>query len=249
MGLPARRRPIGEPTAQGEDGMATFALLHGASSDSWFWHRVVPELEQRGHGVVAPDLPCDDDGAGFDDYADAAAAAIDGRPDVVLVAQSMAGFTAPLVCQRTPVTLMVLLAAMVPRPGESGGDWWTNTGWDRAHRAFAELQGRELTDEFDLDGEFLHDLPPNVRAGLLARGERHQSGTAFEKPWPLDRWPDVPTRFLLCRDDRFFPAEFQRRVVGERLGMVPDEMDGGHLVALSRPVELAERLDAYARAR
>ena len=78
-----------------------------------------------------------------------------------------------------------------------------------------------------------------------ARGERHQSGTPFEKPWPLRAWPDVPTRFLLCRNDRFFPVEFMRRVVKERLGITPDEMDGGHLPALSRPKELVDRLEAY----
>ena len=78
-----------------------------------------------------------------------------------------------------------------------------------------------------------------------ARGERHQSGTPFQKPWPLRAWPDVPTRFLLCRNDRFFPAEFMRRVVKERLGIAPDEMDGGHLPALSRPKELVDRLEAY----
>lgn len=55
----------------------------------------------------------------------------------------------------------------------------------------------------------------------------------------------MPTRFLQGRDDRFFPVEFQRRVVRERLGIAPDEMDGGHLVALSRPRELADRLEDY----
>src|SRR5207248_1723731 len=67
------------------------------------------------------------------------------------------------------------------------------------------------------------------------------------RPWPLDRWPDVPTRFLLCRQDRFFPADFLRRVVTERLGIVPDEIDGGHLPALARPAELSDRLLAYER--
>ena len=52
-------------------------------------------------------------------------------------------------------------------------------------------------------------------------------------------------RFLLCRDDRFFPAEFMRRAVRDRLDITPDEMDGGHLVALSRPKELAERLMTF----
>jgi hypothetical protein len=35
-------------------------------------------------------------------------------------------------------------------------------------------------------------------------------------------------------------------VVPERLGIGVDEMPGGHLVALSRPAELADRLVAYA---
>ena len=225
--------------------MANFVLLHGAGSDSWYWHLVAPELVARGHAVVAPDLPCDDDSAGLAEYTDVVVDAIGDRSEVVLVAQSMAGFTAPLVCDRIPVELMVLVAAMVPQPGEAPGDWWTNTGFEQAHRDLAVAQGRPTDGEFDVEAEFLHDVPPDVSAQLLARPVRDQSGTPFEKPWPLDAWPDVPTRFLLCRDDRFFPADFQRRVVRERLGIVPDEMDGGHLSALSRPQELAARLDAY----
>jgi pimeloyl-ACP methyl ester carboxylesterase len=65
------------------------------------------------------------------------------------------------------------------------------------------------------------------------------------KPWPLPAWPDVPTRFLLARDDRFFPAEFLRRLVRERLGIVPDEMPGDHMPMLGHPKELADRLESY----
>jgi pimeloyl-ACP methyl ester carboxylesterase len=79
--------------------------------------------------------------------------------------------------------------------------------------------------------------------------QREQSGTPFEKPWPLERWPAVPTKILIARGDRFFPAEFQRRVARDRLGITPDEMPGGHLVALSRPGELADRLERYRAAR
>jgi pimeloyl-ACP methyl ester carboxylesterase len=219
--------------------MATFVLIHGAGSDSWYWHLVVPELQQRGHDVVAVDLPCDDDSAGLAEYTDAVVDAIGDKTDLVLVAQSLGGFTAPLVCDRVAVDLMVLVAAMVPRPGETGGEWWVNT-------RHAEARGADASD--DPADMFLHDVPDDVIAASVAH-LRVQSGTPFEKPWPRDAWPDVPTRFLLCRDDRFFPADFQRRVVGERLGIVPDEMDGGHLPALSRPQELAARLDAYARGR
>ena len=110
--------------------MAVYVLLHGAGSDSRYWHLVAPELRARGHDVVAPDLPCDDDSAGLAEYADAVVDAIGDRRDLVLVAQSMAGFTAPLVCVPVPVRLLVLVAAMVPVPGESPGDWWANTGWE-----------------------------------------------------------------------------------------------------------------------
>lgn len=222
--------------------MSTFVLIPGAGSDSWYWHLVAPELRAKGHDVVAVDLPCDEDSAGLDEYADVVVDAIGDRRGLVLVAQSMAGFTAPLVCERLPVELMVLVAAMVPRPGESPADWWANTGHAQARREQAQLDGTGQGD--DPAAMFLHDLPPDVAVEAMTRG-RNQSGTPFEKPWPLDRWPDVPTRFLLCRHDRFFPAAFQRRVVRQRLGIVPDEMDGGHLPALAHPDDLAERLLAY----
>jgi hypothetical protein len=36
-----------------------------------------------------------------------------------------------------------------------------------------------------------------------------------------------------------------RRVTLERLSLVPDEIDCGHLPALAKPGELAERLERY----
>ncbi len=211
--------------------MPTYVLVHGAGSDSWYWHLVAPRLQALGHDVVAVDLPCDDDDAGLEEYAQAVVEAVGDRRDVILVAQSLGGFTAPLVCDRLPVVLLILVAAMVPRPGESPGEWWANTG-------------HEFPDPFDPEVVFTHDLTPELAAATLEH-VREQSDTPFERPWPLDTWPDVPTRFLLCRDDRFFPADFQRRVVSERLGIVPDEMAGGHLPALARPDELVDRLERY----
>src|SRR6266446_4687060 len=109
--------------------MATYVLIHGAGSDAWYWHLVVPELRARGHDVIAPDLPSDDDSAGLSEYADVVIRAVGDRTDPVVVAQSLGGFTAPLVCDRVAVSLLILVAAMVPRPGEPPGDWWANTGW------------------------------------------------------------------------------------------------------------------------
>jgi pimeloyl-ACP methyl ester carboxylesterase len=215
--------------------MATYVLVPGADGRAWYWHRLVPELERRGHEVVAVDLPIDDPSAGLTECADAIVAAIGQAREPILVAQSLAGFIAPLVCSRVPIELLVLLNAMVPAPGESAGEWWTNT-----HHA----EARAGAGDFDLVRDFFHDVPPEITAAALAGGARQPSDKLFAQPWPLERWPEVPTRFLQGRDDRFFPLDFQRRITRERLGIDLQEMPGGHLVALSRPVELAERLES-----
>ena len=231
------------------DSAITFVLIPGAGGNAFYWHRLVDELERRGHATVAVDLPAQDPSAGLAEYADAVVEAVGERAGLVVVAQSMGGFTAPLIVDRVPVEMIVLLNAMTPAPGESPGEWWENTGQAQASAAFAVSEGRDPDAPFDLHAAFFHDVPADVTAAMMASGSGEQADAPFEKPWPLEKWPDVPTRFLQGRDDRFFPLEFQRRVVSERLGIPVDEMPGGHLVALSQPVELADRLEAYARER
>jgi pimeloyl-ACP methyl ester carboxylesterase len=228
--------------------MANYVLIHGASSDSWYWHLVQPDLEARGHQVIAPDLPSDDDAAGLPEYANAVVKAVvkaAADEDLIVVAQSLGGFTVPLVCQQLRVKLVILVAAMVPSPGETPGQWWQNTGWEQARQAQARRDGRALDAGIDAISDFFHDVPPAVAEEAFARGERLQSGTPFQREFPMPPWPDVPTRFLLCRQDRFCPADFMRRVVRARLGITPDEIESGHVPALAHPKELAERLEAY----
>jgi pimeloyl-ACP methyl ester carboxylesterase len=224
--------------------MATFLLLHGAASDSWYWHRVAPYLRAGGHEVIAPDLPVEDQSAGLAEYVDTAAEAAGDREDVVVVAQSLAGLIAPLLADRASVSLIVLVAAMTPAPNETGGEWWANTGQAEAARRHAIEEGRDPDADLDPVETFLHDVPADV-AAESARHVRNQTERLFGDPWPLAQWPDVPTRFVLALDDRLFPADFQRRVVRERLGITPDEIDTGHLPALSKPKELADLLLQY----
>jgi pimeloyl-ACP methyl ester carboxylesterase len=216
--------------------MATFALIHGAGDVGWYWHLVEAELRARGHDTVAPDLPCDDDTAGLPEYADAVAAAIGDRPDPIVVAQSLGGFVAPLVCDRVAVKLLVLVAPMIPAPGEPV------IGYSASTRLDQEPSGG-YDDTIAL---FYQDVPPELAAEAVKRG-RDQSDARLGEPSPFSAWPAVPTKVLICRDDRLFPPAYLHRVARERLGIVPDEIDGGHTPALSRPRELADRLEAYAR--
>jgi hypothetical protein len=224
--------------------MTTYALIPGAGGDPWEWHLLARELEGRGHDAVAVTLPAGDDRAGWSEYADAIVGAIADRRDVVLVAQSLAGFSAPLVAGRMPVDLIVLLNAMIPLPGETGNAWWASTRRKEAEREYFVSVGLPPETADDDLAVYFHDVPAEVTEEA-ATHVPEQSMTPMEQPWPLDAWPDVPTRALIGRDDRLFPATFQLRVARERLGLDGDVVPGGHMAALSHPSEVADRLEAY----
>jgi pimeloyl-ACP methyl ester carboxylesterase len=223
--------------------MKTFVLVPGSGGVAWYWHRVVPLLVEAKHDAIAVDLPGDDQQAGLSAYADRVVEAI-GRRQVVLVAQSLGGFTAPLVCSRVRVRMLVCVNAMIPVSGETAGEWWDNTGSTAARTEAARRGG--YSAKFDLATYFLHDVPPTI----IRQGEKHQRPEAdivFGEPCRFKAWPKVPIHVIAGRDDRFFPVDFQRRVARERLDQTVDELPGGHLVALSNPSGLVNQLIGYLR--
>ena len=225
--------------------MATYALVPGGGGDPWEWHRLVPELEDRGHEAIAVRLPAEDDAAGWSEYAEAVVEALGHRSDVTIVAASMGGFTAPIVCSRRTVEMLVLMNAMIPMPGETFNAWWSNTGSEPARREYHATIWLAPGVADDDAVIYYHDLSAEIRTEAMTRTWQGQSSTPLDEPWPLRAWPDVPTRLLAGRYDRMFPLEFQRRVARQRLGMEVDEIEGGHMVAVSNPAELANRLEAY----
>ncbi|MCS5480987.1 alpha/beta hydrolase [Corynebacterium sp. YIM 101645] len=224
--------------------MATFVLIHAAATDSSCWHLVSDAVRRRGHDVIAVDLPVDNDSADLSDYAATVLDAVGEYRDVVVVGHSFGGFTAPLVAHGLGANLLVMLQAQIPQPGETPGQWWSNTGHAEARRRQDEADGRDPDAPLDPLEIMLHDTPVTLAKEMLAH-QRDQSATPFEKPWPLPEWPTIPTRVLVARDDRFFPLEFMRRITRERLRIEPDVMPGDHCPMLGHPEELANRLVAY----
>jgi Alpha/beta hydrolase family len=217
-------------------------LIPGAGTDPRVFGATIEELRSLGHDALAPPLPLGDSDAHPSDHAAAVARAVPSRGELVVVAQSLGAFAGPLVSDRVGAAMLVLLAPMVPAPGETAGEWWENTGHAEAVAGLIERHGpmgewgQDAVEEV-----FLHDVDPAV-----ARANERFSGAPgpgmFTEPWPLEAWPEVPTRVLCPREDRLFPWSFQERVVGERLGLELDEIAGGHVSMLSRPAELARRL-------
>jgi pimeloyl-ACP methyl ester carboxylesterase len=220
--------------------MANFVLISGAGGIAWYWHRVVPLLEASGHVAVAVDLPGDDKRFLLSSYADRVIEVIRGRP-VILVAQSLAGFTAALVCARVRQRMLTFVNSMIPVPGEPPGEWWGNQV-RRPHERRAQRGGYGA--EFDMATYFLHDVPP----AIIKQGEAHQrqqADTVSGEPCRFEAWPDVPIHVIAGRDDWFFPIDFERRVAAESLHSTVDDVPGGHLVALANPEGLVQKLLRY----
>lgn len=216
-----------------------FVLIPGAGGMAWYWHRIVPLLEKAGHEAIAVDLPADDPRIGLSDYADIVSRSIGTRSSNVVVAQSLGGFTAPLVCARARLSMLILVNAMIPLPGETAGAWWQNTSSADSRAAAAQTRGYSPT--FDVATYFLHDVPGAVLQTAPSR-QRGQAESVFAEPCGFERWPEIPIRVIASADDRFFPLEFQRRIARQRLEKETHVVPGGHLVALARPHELADEL-------
>jgi pimeloyl-ACP methyl ester carboxylesterase len=225
--------------------VVTFALVHGAQHGGWCWERLAPLLEERGHRVVAPDLPCDDPDAGIAQYAQVLIDVLDGvDDDVVLVGHSLGSLTIPVVARRRPIQRLVFLCSVPTGPGPA-------IDADLAGMVTpAFLNARRTIDEHDC--ESLHaddaiavwyaDCEPADQAWAVSR-LRPQSRRPLIEVSPLDRWPDVPSTVVLGRDDRCVNMAWALPAATARLdGAAPIVLDGGHSPFLARPAELAATL-------
>jgi pimeloyl-ACP methyl ester carboxylesterase len=211
--------------------MSTYVLVPGAGGEAWDWSRVVPLLRAAGHEALAVQLPAGREDATLEDYADVIAATA-GRGPVRVVGHSMGAFSAPLVAHRVEVEQLMLVAPMIPAPGESVEAWWS-----------IHADGLREAPPFDAFDSFFHDVPADVVAEARAReAEGRQGAAAATQRWPLPAWPDVPTRVLVAEHDRLFPLAFATTLARDRLGVEPDAIACGHMVALARPQELVDWL-------
>jgi pimeloyl-ACP methyl ester carboxylesterase len=225
-----------------------YVLVHGACHGAWCWDRLTPELEARGHRVVAVDLPTEDRSAGNVRYAEIVAESLAGLDeDVVVVGHSLAGLTIPLVAAVRPVRRLVFLCAFPAQPGQSFSSQQHPDG------LLPWVEGISSSPAYGADGTFT--FPPAFAAEVLypdcsaqdlawatARLGR-QTTTPSNEVCPLDDWPSVPeTRYVLARDDRAVNPAWARWVARERLGVDPVELPGGHCPFLARPRDLADIL-------
>lgn len=229
--------------------MVTFGLVHGSQHGGWCWERLTPELEQRGHRVVAPDLPCDDPSVGVDGYASVMIDALDGLDEVVLVGHSLGSLTIPVVASRRPVERMIFLCSVPTGPGPAiDADLSTMVTPEYLDASSViDEHDRESIGDVDAVAVWYADCEPEDAAWAVAR-LRPQSRRPLTERGPLTEWPDVPVTVILGGDDRCVNLEWAVAAATARLhGEAPIIIEGGHSPFLARPAELADLLDAVVR--
>ncbi|GAC1613240.1 MAG: alpha/beta hydrolase [Candidatus Dormibacteraceae bacterium] len=227
--------------------MATFGLIHGAWHGAWCWEPLVKELEARDHVAVAMDLPSDQPSATFEDYADAAIAALPRDADLVLVGHSLGGMILPLVALQRPVRLMVFLCSLYPG---AEGDLTLESPPTHLEGAFDGLfhhpDGSHSWPDVQAAQKILYQDCTAEQASFAFDRLRPQQ-TALWQCWrPLDRWPPIPVAAIHGREDRAINPEWSKWMASHRLGVESIELPGGHSPMLARPAALGESLSAIA---
>ena len=230
--------------------MTTFVLLHGAWHGAWCWDRLRPVLEAHGHAVVTPELPYDVAGTGRADYLAALDAVLDQAParpgGAVVVAHSMSGLVAPLAAGRPGVAALILLAAMVPRPGaawlEAGPAPYAAAMRERAGRMRFDDELRSSWDAGDATALFYNDATAADAAAAVAR-LRPNASLVYGEQCPALPERRVPAAYVSCTRDQAVDGAWNAAAAAELLAASEHEIDAGHSPFWTAPEELAALLE------
>jgi hypothetical protein len=233
-----------------EQDVTDFGLVHGAYHGSWCWKLVEDVLVKHGHRAFVVDLPSEDPLAGSNEYAKTIVEAFrSASDDLVLVGHSLAGLSAPLVPLLRPVRKLVLVSAMLPRPGRSQSE---------VHVDEPDMLLPGPTNATTRTGSGATFWKPDYAvqrfyadctdplARWAAAQLRGQCWKILHEKCPLTAWPKVHTSYILGAADPVVNPIWARRLVPAVLKEAPIELPIGHSSFLSAPELLTETLISLA---
>jgi pimeloyl-ACP methyl ester carboxylesterase len=228
------------------DGGITVVLVHGAFADASSWSGVIATLQERGHTVVAPSNPLR--GLIADtSYTASVVSQIDGP--VLMVGHSYGGAVITNAATTAPnVVGLVYVAAFAPDEGEVLGavesgskDSVLNSAL--VARQYPTGQAGQTATEFGIDPAQLHDvfaadLPPH-QAAVLAATQRPVAEAAFTDVSGAPAWKRLPSWAVVATGDRAAGTDVVRSMA-QRAGAQIVELEGSHVIMISRPDAVAD---------
>jgi pimeloyl-ACP methyl ester carboxylesterase len=223
------------------DSGLTIALVHGAFADSSSWNGVIELLNRANVQLTAPVNPLR--GISIDSaYVASRLQQIEGP--VLLVAHSYGGAVITNAATRAPnVVGLVYVCAFAPDEGELLQDVAQRTTESLVGPALRPLQYPSGADgatipEFIVDPAQVHavfaaDLTKE-QAALLAATQRPLSALAFSEPNGVPAWKSLPSWAVVGTKDKTIGADLVRSMA-QRAGATITEVEGSHVVMISKP--------------
>jgi pimeloyl-ACP methyl ester carboxylesterase len=234
--------------------MAIYILVHGACHGGWCWYKVATRLHNKGHKVIAPDLP----GSGIDktplkkitfqSYVDCIGNLVDRQSEpVILVGHSMAGCTISQVAEYKPnrIKHLIYVAARLLSNGESMLDNAANKALkDTEHGLFA--QNMVFTKDksyFYLREDALKDCLYNMCQNEDVTLAKSLLVPQALKPWiPITisdkNYGGVPRSYIRTRYDMSIPFVMQNSMLKVMPCQKVMTLDTDHSPFFSMPDEL-----------
>ncbi|MGC4772156.1 alpha/beta fold hydrolase [Micromonospora sp. DT44] len=245
---------LGAPAAQAHPRPAnqpkpTVVLVHGAFADASGWNDVATRLIRDGYPVIAPANPLrsvTSDSA----YLASVLATLSGP--IVLAAHSYGGIVATNAATGNPnVKALVYVAAFAPDQGETLLGLQTKYPGSKLNEAALDFRPYEagLVDGY-IKRQFFREVfaadVPKATAELMWTGQRPADARTLGEPSGVPAWKNIPSWYLVARNDQVLPAEAQR-FMAERAGAQVREVNASHVAMMSQPIAAAELIKRAAR--
>ena len=226
----------------------TVVLVHGAFADGSSWNEVIKRLQAEGVQVTAPANPLR--GIAIDSaYIGSLLEQIAGP--VLAVAHSYGGAVITnSATNANNVVGLVYVAAFAPDEGEPLGAIASNSKDSVVFPALVELQyptgeGEETAAEVTIDPEKFHEVfafdLSEEQTALMAATQRPLSELAFSEPTGVPAWKKLPSWAVVATGDKVVGTDAVRSMA-ERAGATITEVEGSHVIMISRPQVVAETI-------
>jgi pimeloyl-ACP methyl ester carboxylesterase len=208
----------------------TVVLAHGAWADGSSWSKVIAGLAAQGIKAVAAPLPLTslaDDVAALDRSIEHA-----GGP-MVLAGHAYAGGVIGAT-RNKHVKALVYVAALAPAEGETVADVFTrNEPHPQAPKLTPDANGLLWLPDEAFPAAFAQNASAEEQK-VLAAVQRPLSPACITVPVPRPLWQDLPTWYLLAKQDRMI-VEKTQRFMAERMKARVSEHDVDHTPSVTAP--------------
>jgi pimeloyl-ACP methyl ester carboxylesterase len=236
--------------------MSHFILIHGAAHGGWVWHKIKKLLEQKGHKVIAPDLPGHSitekipaNEVTLERYVTAVVDMVNSQDTPpILAGHSMGGaiITAAMEHIQQKVERLVYVCALVPRNGDSIGKLLDFDFGSQLKKAFVLKKEDGFAELFpDVLDELVYNGCSKKDIAFAKKRIVPQPVKPLGAPIELNQTygKSVERIGIVCTEDRSLSPGFQERMYAQA-GCKITHLASGHMPLFSKAKEVSEILMA-----